>query len=92
MRDQLRLEPCLTCDSPSCSATVILPSPATGAKHFNQTANCLDLKCPVCDRLFSVSIFKLEWLEVDEYEFTRGFLGNQRAHARRGVAPEGPQC
>ena len=92
MEDQLRLEPCMTCDERSCSATVILSSLALGQKHFNQAANCLDLQCPAWDRLFSVSIFELKWLEVDEYEFARGFLGNRRGHAQRDAAPRGSQC
>lgn len=81
MRHHIRLEPCITCDKLDCGVTVILPSPASGEKHFNQAADRLDQKCPACNRLFSVSIFELEWFEVDEHEFASGFIGSKRGYA-----------
>lgn len=78
MTNQVRLEPCITCDRPDCGATVILPSLASGRIHFNQEADCLDLKCPACNRPFSVSISKLEWLEFDGSDFAIGFFAGSR--------------
>jgi len=75
MREQAVLEPCATCDKKDCGATVILSTVASGTKHFNQAKDCLDVVCPACNRPFSISIFKLQWMEVDEHEFTQGFLG-----------------
>jgi len=74
MREQAFLEPCMKCDKEDCGATVILSAVASGTKHFNQAKDCLDVVCPVCNRPFSTSIFKLQWLEVDEREFARGFF------------------
>jgi hypothetical protein len=82
MKSQAHLEPCITCDKRDCGATVILPSLASGEKHFDSAADRLDVECPSCNQLFSVSIFKLEWLEVEEYESIRGFFGGKRRKAR----------
>lgn len=80
MRQQLRLEPCMTCVNEECGATVILPSLASGEKHFDRSADRLDVTCPACNQLFSVSIFELEWLEVEENEYAKGFFGGKKAH------------
>ena len=77
-----RLEPCVTCDKPDCGATVIIPNLAPERKQFNQSDDCLNVTCPACNLPFSVSIFKLEWLEVKDDEFRRGFFGAKRAHRR----------
>jgi hypothetical protein len=86
----------MTCDNPGCGAKVILPSTASGNKHFNHAAECLDLMCPACDLPFSVSIFKLEWLQVDDLEFTRGFVGGKQEGPwhlgrRRKHSPDRPK-
>jgi len=75
MKEQAVLQPCVTCDKEDCGATVILSAVASGTKHFNQTKDCLDVICPACNRPFSVSIFKLQWLEVDDREIDQGFFG-----------------
>jgi hypothetical protein len=74
MKSQAHLEPCITCDKRDCGATVILPSLASGKKHFDSAADRLDVECPSCNQLFPASTSKLEWLEVEVYEFTRGSL------------------
>ncbi len=74
MKDQAVLEPCVTCDKEKCGAAVILSAAASGTKHFDQVKDRLDVICPACHRPFSISIFKLEWLEVDEREFAQGFF------------------
>jgi hypothetical protein len=64
---------------------VILSSEASaqkGEQRFNREADGLNLMCPACGRQFSVSIFELEWFEVEEDEFKRGFLGAKRAQSR----------
>ena len=73
MDDALRLEPCSQCDKQACRAVVILSSLPTSKRQFDKAANCLHVKCPACDRPFSASIFALKWLEVDEFEFNRGY-------------------
>jgi|ERR1700691_5941150 hypothetical protein len=79
-------EPCITCDKRDCGATVILPSLDSGKKHFDSASQRLDVECPACNRLFSISIFKLEWLEVKEQECARGFFGGKRRKARAAIA------
>lgn len=74
MRDKMVLEPCVTCDKEDCGATVILSAVASGTKHFNQAKDCLDVSCPACKRSFSISIFQLQWMEVDERELAQGFF------------------
>jgi hypothetical protein len=78
MKNQIRLEPCMACDKSDCQATLILPNLSSTKKHFNPETNCFDLICPACNRPFSISIFKLAWLEVDEIEFMKGFFGGKR--------------
>jgi hypothetical protein len=80
MADQPSLVPCIICDKSDCGATLIVPRLASEKKRFNRTTNCLTVMCPACGRLFSVSIFKLEWLEVEEADLKRGFWGAKRAH------------
>jgi hypothetical protein len=75
MTNHLELEPCITCDNPDCGATMILSSPAAIIKNFNLAADYLDLQCPACNRIFSASIFKFQWVEVQRYDFTKGYLG-----------------
>lgn len=75
MRNQVVLEPCVRCDKQECCATVVLSALTSGRKQFNEATDCLDLTCPACNRPFSTSIFKLEWLEVSEHEFAQGFFG-----------------
>lgn len=80
VRIEPRLAPCVVCDKSDCGAKVIVPNVSPEKRQFNQSTECLNLTCPACERPFSVSIFKLEWLEVDEDEFRRGFWGAKRAH------------
>jgi hypothetical protein len=68
------LAPCVTCDKEDCGATLIL-SASSETKHYDSTDDCFDLVCPACKRPFSVSIFRLQWLEVDTNERSRGFFG-----------------
>jgi hypothetical protein len=86
MKSQAHLEPCITCDKWDCGATVILPSLASEKKHFDSAADRLDVECPSCNQLFSVSIFKLEWLEVEVYASTRGSFGAKRRKAMAVLA------
>jgi len=74
MRGKVILEPCVACDKKDCGATMILSAVASGTKRFDQAKDSLDLICPACNRAFSVSIFKLQWLEVDERELAQGFF------------------
>jgi len=74
MRNQVVLEPCVLCDKEDCGVAVILSAAASGTKHFDQVKDCLNVICPACHGSFSVSIFKLQWLEVDEREFAQGFF------------------
>lgn len=62
-------------------------------KQFDQAADYFDLTCPACNSFFSISIFKLAWLEVDELGFTRGFFGGKRIRgmARFAVAASVPR-
>ena len=76
MRDKAPLEPCVACDKEDCGATVILSAVASGPKHFNQETDCLDVICPACNTPFSISIFKLQWLEAEEAEILQGFIGS----------------
>ena len=73
MTNYLCLEPCVICDKPDCGAILILSSNTLGEKQLDEEANCLSLMCPACNRFFSVSIFKIRWLDVDEEEIARGF-------------------
>ena len=84
MGDESVLEPCVTCNNPDCASTVML-SVMGKEKHFNRTTDCLDLICPTCNRAFSISIFKLEWSEVNEKELGRGFSGGSYAPKSRRV-------
>jgi hypothetical protein len=70
----------MTCHNEDCGATVILPSIASGKKHFNQSADRLDVTCPACSQIFSMPIFELEWLEVNDDEFSKGFFGGKKGH------------
>jgi len=74
MRDEVVLEPCVPCDHEACGVAVILSATASGTKHFDQVKDCLDVICPACHSPFSISIFKLQWMEVDEREFAQGFF------------------
>jgi hypothetical protein len=69
MRDEAVLEPCTTCNKADCGATVILSVMSSNGKQFNRTTDCLE-----CNRPFSISIFKLEWMKVDKQELGRGFF------------------
>jgi hypothetical protein len=83
MRDESVLEPCVTCNKPDCGATVMLSVMGSKEKHFNRTTDCLELICPACNRPFLISIFRLEWLEVNEQELGRGFSGGSYASKSR---------
>jgi hypothetical protein len=69
-----RSAPCLRCDKPDCGVMVIVPSVVSEKRQFNRLAETLSVTCPACDRPFSVSISKLEWLEVQEGQLKGGFL------------------
>ncbi len=71
----------MTCNKPDCGATVMLSVMGSKEEHFNRTTDCLDLICPACNRAFSISIFKLEWSEVNEKELGRGFSGLRRVQS-----------
>jgi hypothetical protein len=82
MRDESVLEPCVTCNKADCGATVMLSVMGSKETHFNRTTDCLDLICPACNRPFSISIFKLEWFELNEQELSRGFSGDVDSSAQ----------
>jgi hypothetical protein len=67
MRHQARLEPCVTCKNPECGTTVILRSLASERIELDDEADFLRVTCPSCGLLFSTSIFKLGWTEVEIY-------------------------
>jgi hypothetical protein len=73
-------EPCLVCDKRDCRATVILSSPSSHEKQFDQAADRLNVLCPACKRVFCASIYELAWLDVCEDELAKGFVGGKRAH------------
>ena len=69
-----RSAPCVKCNKPDCGAIVIVPSVASEKRQFDRLAEILNVTCPACDRPFSVSISKLEWLEVEEDQLKGGFF------------------
>jgi len=82
MREKTSLEPCVICDKPDCSATVIVSKVNPETKHFNRANDTLDLVCPACERPFSVSILTIEWFEVATDELEYAFFRAKRAHRR----------
>jgi hypothetical protein len=75
MRNDAVLEPCVPCKNPDCGATLVLSGLPSQKKHFNHEENRFELTCPACNTFFRISLLKLEWLEVDDPEFARGFFG-----------------
>ena len=65
MRHQARLEPCVTCSNPGCGTTVSLRNLASRRIELDDEADFLRVTCPACGLLFSTSIFKLGWVEVE---------------------------
>ena len=79
MEVEHRVEPCTSCDKPDCGAIVVItnPSVAPEKKQPHRAGDRLDLTCPACGRPFSISILELDWLEVDDNDFARGFVGGR---------------
>jgi hypothetical protein len=83
MRDQVSLEPCVTCDKRDCGATTIVSALPAASEYFNYVTNCLDIPCSACARIVSVPISQLEWLQVEERELSRGFFDPSHAYKLR---------
>jgi hypothetical protein len=83
MRDQVSLEPCVTCDKGDCGATTIVSALPAACDYFNHVTNCLDIPCSACRRVVSVPISQLEWLQVEERELIRGFFDPRHAYKLR---------
>jgi hypothetical protein len=83
MRDKSDLGPCVTCNKPDCGTTVMLSVMGSKKKQFSRTMDCLDLIFPTCSRPFAISIFKLEWFEVNEQDLGKGFSGGSYASISR---------
>jgi hypothetical protein len=98
VRSEHGLEPCTSCDKPDCGAIVVItnPSVAREKKSPHRAGDLLDLTCPACGRRFSISISELDWLEVGDDDFARGFFGgrSQRTPEARntdGARRSGPK-
>jgi hypothetical protein len=83
MRDESVSGPGVAFDKQDCGATVMLSVMSSKEKQFRRTIDCLDLICPACSRPFAISIFNLEWFEVNEQELGTGFSGGSHASVFR---------